>query len=76
LFCVEDPSQEEGDFKDFINSYSLSIIENAYIEPELANAKVGDYFQFLRKGYFVLDKNSSTDKPVFNLTVGLKDNWK
>jgi glutaminyl-tRNA synthetase len=76
LFCVEDPSQEEGDFKDFINSNSLSIIENAYIEPELANAKVGDYFQFLRKGYFVLDKNSTTDKPVFNLTVGLKDNWK
>jgi glutaminyl-tRNA synthetase len=76
LFRVEDPSQEEGDFKDFINSNSLSIIENAYIEPELANAKVGDYFQFLRKGYFVLDKNSTTDKPVFNLTVGLKDNWK
>ena len=76
LFRVEDPSQEEGDFKDFINPNSLTVIQNAYIEPELAHAKVGDYFQFLRKGYFVLDKNSSTDKPIFNLTVGLKDNWK
>ena len=76
LFRVEDPSQEEGDFKDFINPNSLTVIQNAYIEPELAQAKVGDYFQFLRKGYYVLDKNSSIDTPIFNLTVGLKDNWK
>ncbi len=76
LFRVEDPSQEEGDFKDFINPNSLTVIQNAYIEPELAHAKIGDYFQFLRKGYFVLDKNSSIDTPIFNLTVGLKDNWK
>lgn len=76
LFRVEDPSQEEGDFKDFINPNSLTVIQKAYIEPELAHTKVGDYFQFLRKGYFVLDKNSSIDTPIFNLTVGLKDNWK
>ncbi|WP_202925380.1 glutamine--tRNA ligase/YqeY domain fusion protein [Mucilaginibacter sp. 14171R-50] len=75
LFKVEDPSNEDGDFKDYINPNSLQIIPTAYIEPDLANAKVGTPVQFMRKGYFTLDKNSTPDKLVFNRTVTLKDGW-
>ncbi|MBB5396990.1 glutamine--tRNA ligase/YqeY domain fusion protein [Mucilaginibacter sp. AK015] len=75
LFRVEDPSNEDGDFKDYINPNSLQIIPTAYIEPDLTNAKVGTPVQFMRKGYFTLDKNSTPDKLVFNRTVTLKDGW-
>ena len=75
LFKVEDPSSEEGDFKDYINENSLEILPSAYIEPALANAKEGEHFQFLRKGYFCVDKESTPDKLIFNRTVGLKDTW-
>lgn len=75
LFQVEDPSSEEGDFKDYINPNSLEIIKNTVVEPELANAKDGDRFQFLRKGYFVVDKESTAENLVFNRTVSLKDSW-
>jgi glutaminyl-tRNA synthetase len=74
LFKVEDPSNEEGDFKEYINSDSLQII-TAYVEPSLKDAVTGTNYQFLRKGYFCLDKDSTTDKLVFNRTVGLKDTW-
>ncbi len=75
LFRVEDPSSEEGDFKDYINPDSLQVIKAAYAEPSLMHAKFGEAYQFLRKGYFVLDKDSSTSGMVFNRTVGLKDTW-
>jgi glutaminyl-tRNA synthetase len=75
LFQVEDPSNEEGDFKDYINPNSLHILPALYIEPDLANAKIGTPVQFMRKGYFTLDKNSTPDKLVFNRTVTLKDGW-
>jgi len=75
LFKVEDPSNEEGDFKDYINPGSLQILPNVYIEPDLANAVPGKGYQFMRKGYFTLDKNSTRDKLVFNRTVTLKDGW-
>lgn len=75
LFRVEDPSSEEGDFKDYINPDSLTIIPQAYIEPALANAAAGDRFQFLRKGYFCTDKDSTPEHLIFNRTVGLKDSW-
>lgn len=75
LFKVEDPSSEEGDFKDYINEHSLQILPSVYIEPSLANAKEGEQFQFLRKGYFCVDKESTADKLIFNRTVGLKDTW-
>lgn len=76
LFQVEDPSNEEGDFKSYLNPNSLHIIERAYIEPELAKAEPGVGYQFMRKGYFTLDKNhSSAEKLVFNRTVTLKDGW-
>ncbi|MDB5286001.1 MAG: glutamine--tRNA ligase [Mucilaginibacter sp.] len=75
LFQVEDPSNEEGDFKDYINPNSLHILPAVYIEPDLANAKIGTPVQFMRKGYFTLDKDSTPDKLVFNRTVTLKDGW-
>ncbi|RYD98807.1 MAG: glutamine--tRNA ligase/YqeY domain fusion protein [Sphingobacteriales bacterium] len=75
LFKVENPAAEEGDFKDYINTDSLTIIPKAYIEPALAEATESDRFQFLRIGYFAMDKDSTPDKVVFNKTVGLKDSW-
>jgi len=75
LFNVEDPSSEQGDFKDFINKDSLEVITNAYVEPSLKDSKPGDYFQFIRKGYFCPDTENSAEKLVFNRTVTLKDAW-
>ena len=75
LFQVENPSNEEGDFKSYINPNSLTIIKEAYIEPSLKNAKSTDRFQFLRKGYFCLDKDSTDNHLIFNRTVTLKDTW-
>lgn len=75
LFKVEDPSSEEGDFKEYINPNSVAVLSTVYIEPALANTQPGDRFQFLRKGYFATDLDSTSDKLVFNKTVGLKDTW-
>ncbi|MBL7923087.1 MAG: glutamine--tRNA ligase/YqeY domain fusion protein [Bacteroidia bacterium] len=75
LFRVEDPSSEEGDFKDYINPDSLHTITAAMLEPSLREARPGQYFQFMRKGYFVPDTESTAAHPVFNRTVGLKDAW-
>jgi glutaminyl-tRNA synthetase len=74
LFKVEDPAAEE-DFKKSINPNSLQIIERAFIEPDLENAKPGVGYQFLRKGYYTLDTHSTSEKLIFNQTVGLRDNW-
>ena len=75
LFKVEDPSNEEGDFKEYINPDSLQVLPKVFIEPALTAALPGEPFQFLRKGYFCLDENSQKDKLIFNRTVGLKDTW-
>ncbi len=75
LFKVENPAIEEGDFKDYINPDSLEINTHALAEPSLANAKFDERYQFIRKAYFCLDKDSSEEKMIFNRTVGLKDTW-
>jgi glutaminyl-tRNA synthetase len=75
LFQVEDPSSEDGDFKDYINPNSLHVVKNAMAEPALSNAISGDHFQFLRKGYFCVDKDSKPGHLVINRTVTLKDTW-
>jgi len=74
LLTVEDPSAEEGDFKDYINPNSLVVLRGL-VEPSLASAQAGDRFQFMRKGYFTADADSSPEKLVFNRTVTLKDSW-
>jgi glutaminyl-tRNA synthetase len=76
LFKVEDPATEEGDFKDFINPDSLRIIKNVFIEPHLQDTKPGIHFQFMRNGYFCVDKDSKPGDVVFNRTVTLKDSFK
>jgi len=75
LFTHESPDgNKEIDFKEFINPNSLEVI-TGYVEPSLQSAKNLDQFQFQRLGYFCVDKDSSTDKLVFNKTVGLRDTW-
>lgn len=76
LFTAENPAAEEGDFKDFINPNSLEIINNALVEPQLKNAETGVNYQFIRHGYFCIDKDSKPDALVFNRTVTLKDSFK
>lgn len=75
LFNVEDPSSEEGDFKEYINPDSLHILKNAMLEPSLKESKPGMLYQFMRKGYFTPDTESSAEKLVFNRTVTLKDSF-
>ncbi|MCB0609552.1 MAG: glutamine--tRNA ligase/YqeY domain fusion protein [Lewinellaceae bacterium] len=75
LFTDPEPaSHEDKDFLEFFNPESLNVI-TAYVEPSLADAQGGEQFQFIRKGYFCADPDTSADKPVFNLTVGLKDSF-
>jgi len=75
LFQAEDPSNEDGDFKEYINPNSLQVLSKAYIEPDLATAELGRGYQFIRKGYFTLDTDTTAENLVFNRTVTLKDNW-
>lgn len=74
LFRVEDPTDEEGDFKEYLNPDSLKLVKG-YAEPSLRTASLHDRFQFLRKGYYCLDKDATSDKLIFNRTVTLKDGW-
>jgi glutaminyl-tRNA synthetase len=76
LFKVENPAAEEGDFKEYINPDSLKIIKDAFIEPHLQHAEAGAHFQFMRNGYFCIDKDSKPEKLIFNRTVTLKEGFK
>ena len=75
LFAVEDPSASDEDFRSLLNPDSLKVVKNCCIESALKDAKPGDHFQFLKQGYFVVDKDSTADNVIFNRTVSLKDNW-
>lgn len=76
LFNVPNPSDEtNGDFKQNLNPDSLIVLKDCVIEGSLENAKAGDVFQFMRKGYFCVDKNSAKDNKIFNLTVALNSSW-
>ncbi len=75
LFKVENPAAEEGDFKSLLNPDSLHVITNAKAEQSLKETKAGDKYQFMRKGYFCTDTDSTTDHLIFNRTVTLKDAW-
>jgi len=75
LFKVEDLSQAEGDFKDYLNPDSLQTLSHVYAEPAIRSARLEERYQFLRKGYFCLDPDSTSDKLVFNRTVTLRDMW-
>ena len=74
LFAAEEPGKN-GDFIDDINPDSLTVLENCLLEGGFADAKAGDVFQFMRKGYFCVDKDSTDDRLVFNRTVALNSSW-
>ena len=75
LFTHENPDGDKDvDFKNYINPNSLQVI-TGYVEPSLQSAKNLDHFQFQRLGYFCIDKDSSSEKLIFNKTVGLRDTW-
>ncbi|MDX1778256.1 MAG: glutamine--tRNA ligase, partial [Thermodesulfobacteriota bacterium] len=75
LFNHPFPLDAEGEFTDYINPNSLEVVENAMVEPSLANSKVGDRFQFERVGYFCVDPDSTDEKLVFNRIISLRDSW-
>lgn len=74
LFSTEEPGKN-GDYFDDLNPDSLEVIENCLLEGGFENAKPGDTFQFMRNGYFCVDKDSTEDKLVFNRTVALNSSW-
>lgn len=75
LFSVENPSADERDFHELLNPNSLSVHQNCYVEEFAAYKKPGEYLQFQRIGYFMVDLDSTDDHLIFNKTVGLKDTW-
>jgi glutaminyl-tRNA synthetase len=76
LFSDPAPDRGGADFMAFLNPQSLTVIENALVEPSLAQAAPEDRFQFEREGYFVADRREHrTEAPIFNQTIGLRDVW-
>ncbi len=77
LFNVEDPAGvPDEEFESVINPDSLVVLKNCLIEENLADAEYLDSFQFMRNGYFCVDKDSTKENPVFNRTVQLNSSWK
>jgi glutaminyl-tRNA synthetase len=74
LFIKEDPEEGDEGFLAALNPSSLTLL-TGYVEPPLSTTKAGDRFQFERQGYFCTDPDTTAEKPVFNLTVSLKDTW-
>ncbi len=74
LFSVEEPGKEH-DYEEDLNPNSLTVIEDCLLEGGFGNVKPGDTFQFMRNGYFCVDKDSTDDKLVFNRTVALNSSW-
>ena len=75
LFFIENPSADERDFHELLNPDSLQVRNNCYVENFAATMKPGQYLQFQRTGYFMADPESTSEAPVYNKTVGLKDTW-
>ena len=77
LFNVENPSDEEGvsSFADNLNPDSLTVLSGCVIDESFKNVAVGETFQFMRQGYFCVDKDSTSGKIVFNRTAQLKDSF-
>jgi glutaminyl-tRNA synthetase len=74
LFTREDPEEGESGFIACLNPNSLNV-STGIVEPQLAKPEIGSHFQFERQGYFAVDPDSKPEKPVFNLTVPLRDTW-
>lgn len=73
LFTHQSPDKTEGNFMDYVNPHSLEV-KTAYAEPALVNVPPESNFQFEREGYYVADRyDHNAEHPVFNLTIGLKE---
>ncbi len=76
LFTTEQPDNlKDGDYRDFLNPHSLTVLPEARLERSLSQSRVGERFQFERQGFFIKDLDSTAEKPVFNRIVPLKDGW-
>lgn len=77
LFNVENPSDETGvkDFTEHLNPNSMIVLNNCKVTEDVINANAGDTFQFMRQGYFCIDKDTNDNKIVINRVVALKDSW-
>ncbi|WP_422362020.1 glutamine--tRNA ligase/YqeY domain fusion protein [Reichenbachiella sp.] len=75
LFATENLNDIDDDFKNHLNPNSLTIKANAKVEPSVGKMEPNTQFQFERMGYFIIDKDSTSDKPRINRTVTLRDNW-
>ena len=84
LFAVENPSAEEGDFRELLNPDSLKVVNckvETSLKSEMKPLPVNDgvseqhHYQFLKQGYFVVDPDTTEEKLIFNRTASLKDNW-
>ncbi len=77
LFTVPNPQDvpEDKTWTDFINPDSLSVLTGCKLEPSMADIEAGEPLQFERVGYFVKDRESTSDMPVFNRSVPLRDTW-
>ena len=75
LFKSEVPGANTGNYLDDLNPDSLIVLNDAYVEEEAKNVKLGEYLQFIRNGYYILDKDTTEDHLVFNRTCTLTDSW-
>ena len=77
LFNVANPlADKDRDYREFLNPHSLDMVPNAVVEPAVTQGKAGDFFQFVRVGYFTIDQDSvDTERPILNRTVSLRDSW-
>ncbi len=77
LFSVANPlGDKDRDYLEFLNPHSLDIVPGAVVEPAVAEAQPGDFFQFERIGYFTVDQDSAdASHPILNRTVSLRDSW-
>ncbi|MDO5014642.1 MAG: glutamine--tRNA ligase/YqeY domain fusion protein [Clostridia bacterium] len=76
LFKVENPAAPNVTLEEALNENSLTILQNCKLESELKKAKIYENFQFMRKGYFCIDYDSTEEHPIFNMTVALRSSWK
>jgi glutaminyl-tRNA synthetase len=75
LFKTENLNSIDDNFLNHVNPDSLTVVPNAMLEPSIKTAQAGDIFQFERQGYFVVDRDSTNKKKIFNRTITLRDNW-
>lgn len=75
LIETDEKGEVPADFLNAVNKNSLEVLHHVMVEPSAALTADGTHYQFLRQGYYVVDKDSTPDHLVFNRVVGLKDSW-